>query len=136
MVPCSAIVTCSAYTLSLALVILSVLHFYWVVGGTWGLAAALGQEQVEPTGILRLGAGAVAIALAVAAVGVLGRIGAWGRSLPWPLFLWGTWVLVTALFLAALVNFTARTWLERLAFAPLALALGMLALIVARSARP
>ena len=136
MVPCSAIVTCSAYTLSLALVILSVLHFYWVVGGTWGLAAALAREQVEPTGILRLGAGAVAIALAVAAVGVLGRIGAWGRSLPWPLFLWGTWVLVTALFLAALLNFTARTWLERLAFAPLALALGVLALIVARSARP
>ena len=136
MVPCSAIVTWSAYTISLALVILSILHFYWVVGGTWGLAAALGREQVEPTGILRLGAGAVAIALAVAAVGVLGRIGAWGRSLPWPLFLWGTWLLVTALFLAALINFTARTWLERLAFAPLALALGVLALIVARSARP
>ena len=136
MVPCGAVVTCSAYTLSLALVVLSILHFYWLVGGAWGLAAGLGREQVEPTGMLRLGAGAVAIALAVAAVGVLGRIGAWGRSLPWPLFLWGTWVLVSALFLAALVNFTARTWVERLAFAPLALTLGVLALIVARSAGP
>jgi len=54
----------------------------------------------------------------------------------WVLFSWGTWALVAALFLAALLNLTAHTWKERLVFAPLALTLGVLALIVARSPRP
>ncbi len=126
----------TAYTLSLALAILSVLHLYWAFGGTWGFAAALGREQIEATGILRVAAGAVAIALAVAAAGVLGRVGIWGRSLPWPLFSWGMWALVSALFLATLPNLTGRTWLERLLFAPIALVLGVLALTIARSTRP
>jgi hypothetical protein len=67
---------------------------------------------------------------------VLGRVGLWGDFLPWLLFSWGTWALVIALFLATLINLAARTWVERLVFAPLALALGVLALIIARSPRP
>jgi anaerobic C4-dicarboxylate transporter len=52
------------------------------------------------------------------------------------MFSWGTWALVTALFAAALLNSTAQTSKERLVFAPIALALGVLALLVARSPRP
>ncbi len=126
----------TAYTLSLALAILSALHLYWAFGGSWGLAAALGREQIEPTAALRIAAGAVATALAVAVAGVLGRVGVWGRFLPWLLFSWEMWALVTALFLAAVINLTARTWLERMLFAPIALVLGMLALSIARSTRP
>ena len=135
MVPHASVVH-AAHVLSGALALLSILHFYWVFGGTWGLAASLGQEHVEPSAALRFGAGAVAVALAVAAAGVLGRIGLWGRFLPWTLFSWGTWLLVAGLRLGAALNFTARTWTERLAFAPTALALGVLAVVVARSPRP
>lgn len=131
MVPSSLVVR-AAYALSVALTVLSVLHLSWAFGGTWGLAAALGRRQIDATTGLRLAAGAVAIALLVAAVGVLGRVGLWGHLLPWVLFSWGTWVLVAALFLAGLLNLTAHTWKERLVFAPIALALGVLASIVAR----
>ena len=135
MIP-SGLVARVAYTLSVALTILSVLHLYWVFGGTWGLAAALGRQEIDVSTGLRIAAGAVAIALLIAAVGVLGRVGLWGDFLPWVLFSWGTWALVAALFLATLLNLTAKTWLERLAFAPIALALGGLALLIARSPRP
>ena len=132
----SGLIVRAAYALSVALTILSVLHLYWAFGGTWGLAAALGRQEIDARTALRIAAGAVAIALLIAAVGVLGRVGLWGKFLPWVLFSWGTWALVGALFLAALLNLTARTWMERLVFAPLALTLGVLALIIARSPRP
>ncbi len=132
----SGLIARAAYALSIALTILSVLHLYWAFGGTWGLAAALGRQEIDASTGLRIAAGAVAIALLIAAVGVLGRVGLWGDFLPWVLFSWGTWALMTALFLAALLNLTASTWMERLVFAPIALALGVLALIIARSPRP
>jgi hypothetical protein len=116
--------------------VLCILHFYWALGGSWGLAAALGRQEVDASGGLRLAAGAVAIALLVAAVGVLGRVGVWSGFFPWVMFSWGTWALAAALFLAALLNLTAQTWKERLVVAPIALALGVLALLVARSPRP
>jgi hypothetical protein len=124
-----------ASALSVALTVLSALHWYWAFGGSWGLAAALGREEIDASTGLRVAAAAVAVALLVAGVGVLGRVGLWGGFLPWVLFSWGTWLLVSALFLAALVNLTARTWMERLVFTPVAVALGVLALIVARSPR-
>ncbi len=132
----SGLIARAAHTLSIALTILSVLHLYWAFGGTWGLAAALGRQEIDASTGLRIAAGAVAIALLIAAVGVVGRVGLWGDFLPWVLFSWGTWVLMTALFLAALLNLTASTWMERLVFAPIALVLGVLALIIARSPRP
>jgi sterol desaturase/sphingolipid hydroxylase (fatty acid hydroxylase superfamily) len=135
MIP-SATVASVACTLSVALAILGALHLYWAFGGSWGLAAALGRDEIDPNWTVRLAAGAVAIALLVVAVGVLGRIGLWGAFLPWLPFSWGTWVLATALFLAALLNLASHTWLERLVFAPIALGLGVLALIIARSPRP
>ena len=131
----NATAMCASYALSLGLALLCGLHLYWAGGGTWGFAAALGQERIDPTVALRLASAAVALALGIAAAGVLGRVGLWGRFLPWALFFWGTWLLVVALLLAALLNLTARTWLERLVFAPTALALAVLALVVARSAR-
>lgn len=126
----------ASHCLSLTLLLLGVLHLYWAWGGSWGLAAALGRDQVDAGVGLRLAAGCVAFALVAAAAVVLGRVGVWGRSLPWLLFSWGTWALVAALLLGAMLNFTAATWLERLLFAPLALALAGLALGVARAPVP
>ena len=132
----SSLIARVAYTLSVALTVLSVLHFYWAFGGNWGLAVALGRQEIQASTGLRLAAAGVAIALLVAAVGVLGRIGLWGEFLPWVLFSWGTWALVVALFLSGLLNLTASTWKERLVFAPIAGVLGVLALIIARSPKP
>ena len=126
----------ASYSLSLALALLGVLHLYWACGGNWGLAAALGRDQVDPGVGLRLAAGLVACGLVAAGAVVLGRVGLWGRFLPWLLFSWGTWALGVALLLGAVLNFTAATWLERLLFAPIALALAALALGVARSPCP
>jgi hypothetical protein len=131
-----SLVVRSAYALAVALTTLSVLHLYWAFGGTWGLAAALGRQEIDASTGLRVAAGAVAAALLIASVGVLGRVGLWGDFLPWVLFAWGTWSLVIALFLAVFLNLTGRTWMERLVFAPIALALGALALIIARSPQP
>jgi hypothetical protein len=129
-------VTRVAYLLSASLLALSGLHVYWALGGAWGLAAALGREEVEPSRLLQWGAAAVALALAIAAAIVLGRVGVWGSRLPWFVFSWGTWGLACAMVLAGLLNLTARTWLERLGFAPIAFALALLAILVARSGRP
>jgi hypothetical protein len=125
-----------AFLLSAVLLVLSALHAYWALGGTWGLAASLGRPEVEPSRLLQVAAGAVAAALVAGAAVVLGRAGAWGRSFPWFLFSWGTWGLACALALAGLLNLTARTWLERLAFAPIAFVLASIATAVARSPRP
>jgi hypothetical protein len=94
----------TAFSLCGAIGVLSALHFYWAFGGAWGLAAALGRQEIDSTIALRLGAGAVAIALLVAAASVLGRVGIWGGFLPLVLFSWATWVIAAAFFLAALVN--------------------------------
>lgn len=126
----------AALALSASLTLLGLVHIYWALDGTWGFAAALGRQEIDVTTGLRLGAGAVAIALLVAAAGVLGRVGIWGGFLPWVLFSWATWTLAAALFLAAVVNLAARTRREQLVFAPIALVLGILALLVARSPRP
>lgn len=125
-----------AYPLVVVLMVLSGLHFYWALGGMWGLAASLGRQAVEPNRLIRGGAGAVGIALAIAAAVVLGRVGVWKSSLPWLLFLWGAWGLAGALALAGVINLTAQTWWERLAFAPLAFVLAAMALAVARSTQP
>jgi hypothetical protein len=107
----------TACTLSLALAILSALHLYWAFGGTWGLAAALGREQIELSASLRIAAGAVAIALAVACL-VESESGA------------------SPCRGCSSRGGCGRSWLERLLFAPIALVLGLLALTIARSPRP
>ena len=54
----------TACTLSVALTILAILHFYWAFGGTWGLAAALGRQHIDPSHGLRVAAGADVVARA------------------------------------------------------------------------
>ena len=125
-----------AWILAAALAALCALHVYWVFGGEFGLAAALGEEAVEPSAGLRAAAALFALLLASAAAGVLARVGVWSLPVPWTLLRFGAWVLVVAFGLVALVNATAQTALERYAFAPAALALTLVAVMVARSEPP
>lgn len=125
----------AGYALAASLTAVAAVHVYWTLGGSWGLAEALGSEEVDASPGLRVAAGAVAVALAVAASGVLARVGVWGSGLPWALVRWGTWVLAAVLVLVAAVNALASTSLERFLFAPLALGLAALAVVVAVSER-
>ncbi len=112
------------------------LHAYWAAGGRWGLAAALGRSEVDPTASLRLAAAVVCIALSVASLGVLARVGISRLPIPWFVLKWGTWTLAAVLALVALANATSSTALEQAVFAPAALVLALLATLVARSPRP
>lgn len=126
----------SAHVLGGALGALAGLHLYWALGGEWGLAGALGRDHVDATNEIRAAAGVVVVVLAVATAGVLARVGVWGGGLPWPLLKWGAWVLAGGLALVAVGNAMSSTSLERVVFAPAALALAVLATLVARSERP
>ena len=125
----------AAIALSLALGLAAALQLYWTLGGEWGLAAALGEEDVESTAGLRVASAVIALLLAVAAAGVLARVGLWRLPLPRRLLAVGPWLLAAALLLVAATNAVGRTSLERFGLAPLALALALLAVVVARSER-
>lgn len=118
------------------LLVVSAFQFFWAFGGTWGAAEALGLEDFEPTLALQVGSGIIGALLVGAALVVLGRIGVWGERLPGWIFRWGAWAVAAALFLVALQNLTADTSWERFAWGPIALVLGLLTILVARSPRP
>ncbi len=117
--------------LASVLALIAVLHGYWALGGTWGLAEALGgpDKPVPPAWSIWL----VTALLVAAVLVVLGRVGIWGRPMPSRLFTMGCWGLALALFLAALINFQAHTTWERYGFGPFALALAIATALVARS---
>ena len=120
----------AGYLLATTLLLVGALHAYWALGGHWGLAAVLGEGNPAPPAAA---VWAVVIAIVIAALIVLGKIGVWGRSLPaWP-FAWGSWGLCAALAAGALLNLSSgRSW-ETLLIAPLCLLLALLAAAVARA---
>ena len=95
--------------------------------------AAWGGAHAELSTAQRLASAAAVFVWTAAALIVLGRAGLWARGRLAPLFHWGTWSLVAASVLAALVNFASPSRWENLIFGPLALALVVLCTIVARS---
>lgn len=125
----------AAIALSLALALAAGFQLFWTLGGEWGLAAALGEDEVEATAGLRVASAVIALLLAVAAAGVLARVGLWRLPLPRRLLAVGPWVLAAALVLVAAANAVGETSLERFGFAPIALTLAVLAVVVARSER-
>ncbi|HZS05293.1 MAG TPA: DUF3995 domain-containing protein [Blastocatellia bacterium] len=121
---------------------LSVLHIYWALGGRWGSGAAIpaidDKRAFNPSPGATL---AVAAALLVAMLTIIGRLGLWGTSLPKWIFSLGTWGITLVFLLRAvgdfrLVGFFKRVrgtdfacWDTRL-FSPLCLLISILALIV------
>jgi hypothetical protein len=84
---------------------LALLHIYWASGGGRGRVAAIptadgGGRIFRPS---PLGTLAVAAALLVAALVILGRIGIWATPLPAWVFYWGTWG-ISLTFLARAVG--------------------------------
>jgi len=64
---------------------------------------------------------------------ILGRIGVWGRGLPWEIFKWGTWAITASLALVAILNFIGGRLVEVLV-GSLVLLFAVLCAIVAVSA--
>ncbi len=120
----------AGYTLATALLLAGALHAYWALGGRWGLATVLGAGNPAPPAAA---VWVVVIGIVIAALIVLGKVGAWGRFLPaWP-FAWGSWALCAALAAVGLLNLgSGRPW-ETLLIAPLCLLLAVLAAAVARA---
>jgi hypothetical protein len=69
----------------------------------------------------------------LAALIILGRAGFHVSPLPPAFDRWGTWILVGVNFLAALMNFASHSKWERFLWAPVALILAVLCLVVALS---
>lgn len=103
------------------------------LGAPLGRAAWGGfYEGQLPMG-LRIASGVGIVFLLLAALIVLGRAGLQVVPLPYGVLRWGTWVLVGLLFVGAVMNFASSSEWERFGWAPVALILGVLCLIVARS---
>jgi hypothetical protein len=82
---------------------------------------------------LRIASGVAVGVWALAALIVLGRAGFRVVPLPHGVLRWGTWVLVGLLFVGALLNIASSSGWERFGWGPVALILGALCLLVARS---
>ncbi len=106
---------------AMVLLVLSGWHIYWAVGGQRGIGVVLpkghgGQVLQPPVGATWL----VALALAVAAAVVLGRVGIWHPPLPDGLFRWGTWTLATVFGLRAVGDFRMIGFFKRVHDTPFA----------------
>jgi hypothetical protein len=108
----------------------TLLHIYWGFGGTWALRASIGEGNPLPP---NWAIWVVALALAIASMGVLGQIGLWGDWIPTMLFRVGVWLLFACLMFATFLNAsTGRPW-EMFLIAPFCAILSVLAFVVARA---
>ena len=118
-----------------ALVAVAGLHVYWLLGGTWAVHAGSGGAYSDVTPALRVYSAVVAVLLVAACLVVRARAGLGKAPVSDRLVQVAMWVLTACLALAALVNFTASTNVERFVIAPFVLVLAVLALVVATSGR-
>ena len=101
-----------------------------MLGAPWGDAAYGGFHEGVLPPRPRVASAASAVVLIVAALVVLGHGGYWGATLPSAIFYWGTCSLVAVTTLSALANFASSSKWERFLWAPVALLLAFLCLVV------
>ena len=94
--------------------------------------AAWGGAHLYLTEGLRIASVFAALFWALAALVILARAGFRRSPVPFRASLWGAWVLTGVLALSALMNFASPSAWERFLQAPIALALAVLCLVVAR----
>jgi hypothetical protein len=102
-------------------------------GADWG-HAAWGGAHAELSSAQRVGSAAAVLIWTAAALVVLGRAGLlWDRRGLAPVYRWGTWVVAAGSALGSLANFASQSRYENVILGPLALALAILCVVVARS---
>ena len=134
--------TTIAFSLIAVFLCLSLLHFYWLLGGRVGLLAAIpeigGKPAFEPSAIATL---TVAIGLALCALLIAATAGVLPLPLHGAVLAWATRVLALALLLRAIGDFrlvgffkrirdTRFARLDTVAYSPLCLALAIGSAIV------
>jgi hypothetical protein len=133
--PVSSRVRVAALLLILGLAAPAGEHLYWVFGGTWGLHRSVGGhiEQSTSTGI-RVVAAVVVVLLIVAALIVLARVGLWQQALVSDRMIrFFAWALAAVFLVETVASFTWSREYEWWMYGPVALVIGVLALVVAGS---
>jgi hypothetical protein len=112
-------------TLAVLLAAFAALHAYWALGGTWGLATALGPNTPRPSSIVIWAMAGVLVAFAACAR-MQGTRETAGRVSPVPVrFVLG--LLLVGATLVGMANLVAGTTpAERFAIAPFALLIALL----------
>jgi hypothetical protein len=121
-----------AVAAAVGLLVIATFQVALALGAPLGRAAWGGTRTHLPTS-LRIASGVAAVFWCLAAVVVLARGGLDAAPLPAVIARWGTWVLVALLPVGALMNVASTSPWERFLWAPLALVLAILCLVVARS---
>ena len=105
---------------------------YWGLGGTWGLEWILGSDVSLPLGLVW----AQEVAIVVGIVIVLGRAGIWRPPLPGWVYSMGIWSMATVFSAVGLYNLVGdNTDQARFVFAPIAIVMGALCVVVAVAGR-
>jgi hypothetical protein len=118
----------AAWTVASVLAALLLVNTYWSFGGQRGLSWVMGCDCEVPLFLVWMQEAALAIGITV----VLARAGVWPAPMPW---IWkiGTWTMAAAFGAVGLQNLVGDNTLQaRLVFAPLALLLCGLCVVVAR----
>jgi hypothetical protein len=120
-----------AMTTAIGLGIIAAFQAALAIGVPWGRAAWGGTSAtLQPD--LRLASGVAAVVWLFAVAVVLGLAGYWGPG--WSaVFRRATWLLAPVLALGAIVNFASSSVWERFGWGPLALALAVCCVVLARS---
>ncbi len=133
------------YTVAIIFIILSLLHAYWALGGTWALDSVLPSEEGNLTPIeypSKLAIWFVSFLLFLAMLIVLGKMGLWGKRFPRWIFKWGTWGLSIVFFMRSVGDFkdcgffkevttTTFAYLDTWLFTPLCLLISVFCVITA-----
>jgi hypothetical protein len=129
--------------LAVVFAMLGGLHFYWASGGRWGSEATVptvgGKRQIKATGPAAF---LVGIALVLAMLTILGKLGVTRAGLPPWIFSAGTWSLAAIFLIRVIGDFRLfgifkrvhdtrfSRWDTRL-FSPLCLLISVISLILA-----
>ncbi len=110
-------------------------HFYWMLGGTWGLhRSGVGTPEGSTSTGIRVVAAVVIVLLLAAVLVVLARVELWQQVLlPNRIIRFFAWALAAIFLVEALASFTWSREHEWWMYGPVSLVIAVLALVVAGS---
>lgn len=97
--------------LAVVFAFISLFHFYWAAGGTFGSGVVVPTVAAPSRGNVRVfkpsagGTILVAVAFLLAIAVVLGQLRLLGEAVPHRVFRWGTWAIALVFFLRAVGEF-------------------------------